>query len=392
MTVLYVLISTDPYSGSTKSFMILLKGVLKAGINVIVVSPDNKGIYSILCDMGLKVFIVPSKGNTWTGARTLRHKLLYVPRQLGRLVVNYFAHRKMKEIFKDVTIDIIHSNSTVTDLGRHLATIRHIPHIYHIREYGDKDFGLRYFPSNRSFHRYLNTANVYTVCITKDIQNYHGLHNNPNSKVIYNGIIEDFSEGNLYREGQECFLYAGRIEQTKGLLELVKAYRRYASEISEPLPLIVAGEVFDFKYKQEIDNFIDINNLNKHICFLGKCSDMQTLYRRAKAIVIPSKYEGFGRCMPEAMSNGCIVIGHNTGGTKEQFDNGLSLTGTEIGYRYDNEDQLVNALKIIHNADDSDLYPIRRIAFEVVCKLYSYDEYVNNVLSFYNLIINNKIR
>ena len=140
MTVLYVLISTDPYSGSTKSFMILLKGVLKAGINVIVVSPDNKGIYSILCDMGLKVFIVPSKGNTWTGARTLRHKLLYVPRQLGRLVVNYFAHRKMKEIFKDVTIDIIHSNSTVTDLGRHLAKNRHIPHLYHIREYGDKDF------------------------------------------------------------------------------------------------------------------------------------------------------------------------------------------------------------------------------------------------------------
>ena len=119
---------------------------------------------------------------------------------------------------------------------------------------------------------------------------------------------------------------------------------------------------------------------------------MQTLYRRAKAIVIPSKYEGFGRCMPEAMSNGCIVIGHNTGGTKEQFDNGLSLTGTEIGYRYDNEDQLVNALKIIHNADDSDLYPIRRIAFEVVCKQYSYEEYVKNILSFYNLIINNKIR
>ena len=113
---------------------------------------------------------------------------------------------------------------------------------------------------------------------------------------------------------------------------------------------------------------------------------MQTLYRRAKAIVIPSKYEGFGRCMPEAMSNGCIVIGHNTGGTKEQFDNGLSLTGMEIGFRYDNKDNLVNAIINIHNADDSVLDPIRHSAFEVVCKLYSYDEYVNNVLSFYNLI------
>ena len=57
--------------------------------------------------MGLKVFIVPSKGNTWTGARTLRHKLLYVPRQLGRLVVNYFAHRKMKEIFTKKSYNLL---------------------------------------------------------------------------------------------------------------------------------------------------------------------------------------------------------------------------------------------------------------------------------------------
>ena len=389
MTVLYVLISTDPFSGSTKSFMILLKGVLKAGINVIIVSPDNKGIYSTLCEMGVNVYVVSSKGNTWTGARTFKHKLLYIPRQLGRLVVNYFAHRKIVKIFKGVTIDIIHSNSTVSGLGRHLAKVRHIPHLYHVREYGDKDFGLKYFPTNRSFHRYLNSANVYTICITKDIQKYHGLYGNPNSKVIYNGIIEEFSKINLKGEARNSFLYAGRIEPTKGLLELVKAYRRYVNHVLEPLPLIVAGEVFDFNYNQEIEYFINVNNLNNHIYFLGKCSDMQTLYRRAKAIVISSKHEGFGRCMPEAMSNGCIVIGHNTGGTREQFDNGLSLSRMEIGYRYDNEDQLVNALIHIHNADDSALESIRRTAFEVVCKLYSYDEYVNNVLSFYNLI-NNK--
>ena len=237
MTVLYVLISTDPFGGATKSFLTLLQGVLKAGVNAIVVVPDTNGIYDTLREMGVKVIVVSSKGNTWTGARTLKHKILYVPRQLGRIVVNMLAHRKIEKLLCEEKIDIIHSNNTVTDLGRHLAGCRRIPHLYHVREYGDKDFGLRYFPTTSSFHKYLNTANVYTACITKDIQQHHGLINNPNSRVIYNGIIDCFSEDNLKLDGRDCLLYAGRIEPTKGLLELVHAYAIYIKHVEHPLPL-----------------------------------------------------------------------------------------------------------------------------------------------------------
>ena len=127
MTVLYVLISTDPFGGATKSFLTLLQGVLKAGVNAIVVVPDTNGIYDTLREMGVKVIVVSSKGNTWTGARTLKHKILYVPRQLGRIVVNMLAHRKIEKLLSEEKIDIIHSNNTVTDLGRHLAGCRRIP-------------------------------------------------------------------------------------------------------------------------------------------------------------------------------------------------------------------------------------------------------------------------
>ena len=132
MTVLYVLISTDPFGGATKSFLLLLQGVLKSGVKAIVVVPDANGIYDTLCGMGVKVIVVSSKGNTWTGARTLKHKILYVPRQLGRVVVNNLAHRKIEKLLRDEIIDIIHSNNTVTDLGRHLAECRKIPHLYHV--------------------------------------------------------------------------------------------------------------------------------------------------------------------------------------------------------------------------------------------------------------------
>ena len=386
MTVLYVLISTDPFGGATKSFLTLLQGVLKAGVNAIVVVPDTNGIYDTLREMGVKVIVVSSKGNTWTGARTLKHKVLYVPRQLGRIVVNMLAHRKIEKLLCEEKIDIIHSNNTVTDLGRHLAGCRRIPHLYHVREYGDKDFGLRYFPTTSSFHKYLNTANVYTACITKDIQKYHGLINNPNSRVIYNGIIDCFSEDNLKLDGRDILLYAGRIEPAKGLLELVQAYAIYIKHVEHPLPLEVAGEVFDVCYKKKVDDFIKKNKLNGHIHFLGKSSDMPALYRKAKAIVISSEFEGFGRCMPEAMSYGCIVIGHNTGGTKEQFDNGIALTNREIGFRYNDREKLVSSLLVVHNLQDDDYLSMQHLAFGVVRKLYSVDNYVKSVLDFYRFI------
>ena len=58
MTVLYVLISTDPFGGATKSFLTLLQAVLKAGVNAIVVVPDTNGIYDTLREMGVKVIVV----------------------------------------------------------------------------------------------------------------------------------------------------------------------------------------------------------------------------------------------------------------------------------------------------------------------------------------------
>lgn len=387
MTVLYILISTDPFAGSTKSFLILLQGVLKSGVNAIVVVPDTDGIYDTLCRMGVKVVVVSSKGNTWTGARTLKHKILYVPRQLGRIMINWKAKRKILNLLKNEKIDIVHSNNTVTYMGRYVAENLNIPHIYHVREYGDKDFGLRYFPTNHSFHKHLEMHNVYTICITKDIQKHHGLSDNERSTVIYNGIIDNCIESSAGMEGRSNILYAGRIEPTKGLMELVEAYSLYIQQVTRPLPLIVAGQVYDPGYKHKIDEFVKSNHLGKYIKFVGQSNNMPELYKTSKAIVIPSVFEGFGRCMSEAMSYGCIVIGRNTGGTKEQFDNGFSLSGKEIGYRYNDPKELVKALLRIDRLHKDEYVALQHLANNVVSQLYSVDNYVKSVLSLYKRIL-----
>lgn len=47
---------------------------------------------------------------------------------------------------------------------------------------------------------------------------------------------------------------------------------------------------------------------------------------RATALIVPSPFEAFGLITAEAMFNKCLVIGKDTAGTKEQFDNGQKNT------------------------------------------------------------------
>lgn len=64
----------------------------------------------------------------------------------------------------------------------------------------------------------------------------------------------------------------------------------------------------------------------------------------AAVFVVPSRNEGFGFITAEAMFNGTIVIGKNTGGTKEQMDNGKENTKSEIAFRYINLQNLTDLL------------------------------------------------
>lgn len=387
MTILYILHSTDSAAGATKSFLLLLTGVLRAGHKAIVVVPDRNGIYDMLLSMGVEVFVEPSKPNTWTSAWNLRQTLLYIPRQLGRLLINWRAGHNLKKKLEGKHIDLIHSNSSIIGIGLNIARALHLPHIFHIREYGNLDFGLTYFPSNRSFYRQLRAEKVYSICITRDIQRHFGLVDLPSSRVIYNGIISHSFHWNKDLPPRTCFLYAGRMERTKGLIDLIEAYAAYTQQVNDPLPLKVAGEAIDPVYEKEVRQRIEQHGLTHHVEFLGKITDIDSLYECALATIIPSRFEAFGRCMPEAMAHCSIVIGRDTGGTREQFDNGLALTYVEIGFRFTTTSELTDCLVRAHSLSNTDRQRITNNAYRSVSSLYSTRMYTHSILNFYQDIL-----
>lgn len=120
---------------------------------------------------------------------------------------------------------------------------------------------------------------------------------------------------------------------------------------------------------------------------MGGRDDVFELMRKALAIIIPSVFEGFGRCMAEAMFNGCLVIAHDTGGLKEQFDNGKELCGEEIGLRYKTELQLSGHLQDVSKRPYKFYSDMICRASSVVGRLYSIEVYVNSVYDVYKRML-----
>ena len=387
MKILYILNSTKPDGGATKSFLTLLDGVIAKGITPVVVMPDNNGIYKVLINKGITVKVLDYRMNVYPKLSTAKDYLMFIPRLFARRIMEYNAVKLIMEICKEHEIDLIHSNVGLVSCGLSAAKKLNIPHILHIREYGDKDFGLHYFPTKSSFYKNICFPKSYVICITKGIAEYHHLSGS-NVRVIYNGICCDSHSEHSEFYGKKFFLFAGRVEAAKGTMQVVEAFSLLLKESGNmDVTLKLAGSLDDELYVNKIRSYISQKGLEEYIEFLGPRNDLDLLMHDSLAIIVSSSLEAFGRCLPEAMLNNCLTVGRNTGGTKEQYDNGVQFCGEEIGLRYETTEELCDVFKNIINSDEHEYDRMKENAYNTVFHLYDHKNYVDSVYSFYKEIL-----
>jgi glycosyltransferase involved in cell wall biosynthesis len=194
-------------------------------------------------------------------------------------------------------------------------------------------------------------------------------------------MSEDFS-ADVFAEKENIILFAGRVETRKGAHWLLNALtkldlKRYGYKA------VLAG---DLSGEEEIRNWLDDERIIRKIregvlVMMGSIprSELITLYKKARIVIVPSVWEVFGYTTIEGMAFGAIVIAHRAGGLTEIIENGVN------GFLFDSVDELHSLIEKCMSGYAMDSLISNAIRY--VKRHYSTDILVPRFISYYNKVI-----
>ena len=168
----------------------------------------------------------------------------------------------------------------------------------------------------RKFRHALREADrivAISECTKRDICELGGVEAD-RVDVIYQSCAKRFSDiptdrglwqvRNKYGLPDRYILNVGSIEQRKNVLLAVKALHRLPDDVA----LVIVGR--HTPYADEVGQYVKENGLCGRVLMLNDVpdEDLPALYRMADAFVYPSRYEGFGIPIIEAIRLGLPVV------------------------------------------------------------------------------------
>lgn len=353
-----------------------------------VTCPSEGSFSQYLDEMGIPVRVIGNPLEIYPSLHSWRSYVKYPYLFMQMLMQRHSAYKKLCSCIESFNPDLIHTNVGPIHIGYLAAKKYGIPHVWHIREYQKEDFGMYPFPSGNVFLNRIHDNENHCISITKHIFEHFKL-SQAKDKVIYDGVIDRKNAPVINVNKKKYILFVGRLEDAKGIKDLLSAYNQYALN-NGLYNLYIAGNGNE-TYKNECVNIID-KKIKNRVVFLGerKHEEIYELMHDASLFVVPSRNEGFGFITAEAMFNGTIVIGRNTGGTKEQFDNAKKVTGEELAFRFEDLNDLVTLLFKSQNLPDGIYRDMAFKAQKTVCQLYDIEKQADLVYSFYNSILQNR--
>jgi L-malate glycosyltransferase len=371
--IIYVTWAPLIYGGS-RSLFTLLEEVKNFGIEPIVVINKDDEKCSELDRLGIKYCIISYSFALYPKCIKVKDFFTFPIRLLKILIQNFLAVNKLVKKARVFNADIIHSNYGPIDIGYRAAKKLGISHVWHIREYQDLDFDMHPLFTKKGFEKRLKEKINYPISITKGIFNYFAMEGN--ARVIYCGMMKA-NQARFNSQKEKYFLYAGLVSEKKGFSILCDSFIEFSKKNSD-YQLYVAGTASDLQYMKKIEEKLESKNYKSNIKFLGFREDVYDLMYNATALIVPSLNEGFGRITAEAMFNGCLVIGNNAAGTKEQFEN-----GPDIGIAYNGQEELTKTLGIIAQNGIESYFDMILRGQKTAVMLYSTEKHLDSIIKLY---------
>ena len=388
MRVLYFAPTSTLYGDNIALLNILSVLVKEKGVEPYIITSRKGDFTAKLDELGYNYSVMNFGQVLWPKLDVLRDYILWLPRILIYLLWYnsvLYLYIKTKNIIKEFKPDLIHTNNSCVYTCLIVSKLFGIKHVQHIREYPELSFGRKSFINRKSFFSKFIRKGNNNIFITKGIETLWNANYLVEGRIIYDGVFsEDYSFRNINKDAY--FLYVGRLVKYKGVLDLLEGFNVFCKN-NDSVKLKIVGDG-DEDYKKMLEQFVLQNNLSDRVDFLGYRNDVYTLMEKALAVIVPSHYEPFGFIIAEAMINGSLVIARNTTGLKEQLDNGVEISGAEIGLSFNRNEEISVLMKEVLDNGIEYYYPMIKRSQEVV-KLYTMEDSANKVYDFYCDILKN---
>jgi glycosyltransferase involved in cell wall biosynthesis len=249
-----------------------------------------------------------------------------VLRSMWKLVINLIAVLRFRRLLKAQHIDLVYSNSSTVCVGAFAAWTLSIPHLWHIHELAEADFGYAFdFGSKYSFWL-MNRMTMVFIVVSDALKHQYDL-SLPPEKIhrIYQSLTVDCSGHN---EGSDPDTTAsncavlGRISSGKRQSDAILAVADLAKR-GVFIKLWLIGN-HDPVYLQYLRNLVIENNVEALIVFRGHIDRPFDLLRKMDFSVVCSASEAFGRVTIESMLCNVPVIGCDSGATSELIQHGVT--------------------------------------------------------------------
>lgn len=238
----------------------------------------------------------------------------------------------------------------------------------------------------------------YIIAISDYVKNEISIKYNIDPKkitVINRGIDSNFFKDDINQNLKDLFLkkykikgdqkiilYPGRITEWKGQYKFLSIIEKINLD---KFVVLFAGDTENESHTNLLMKAINEKNLKEKCKILGKLDDneLKTAYSLSDLILsLPTRPEGFGRTISEALSMKKIVLAKNIGGVADQLKNQEDI------YKIDekNMDQVTNRIEGILNMSNDKKQNIIIKGRQHVIENFSLHSMANNYFNFYEQI------
>lgn len=323
MNVLYITHYEGLY-GANKSLLEIVKNMKQNyNLNVVVITPKYGDLNEALNKLNIEnkvLYFFP-----WA-VPTNENKLKNIIKYIGWLFYNNISVCRIKKIIKNYDINIVHTNSSISDIGSRVARKINAKHFWHVREYGKEDYDIKYFKNN--YIKYMEKNSDKIIFISKDLENkYSNLLNTNKYTTIYNGVDKDkyyIKVRKSKKKEKLNILVTGLISENKNQIEVLEALNILINKkgyTNITCKIVGGGNEI---YIKRLKKYADKNKLNNYIDFTGYISNIRDILIDADIGIMPSKKEAFGRVTIEYMIAGIPVIGSDSGANMELIKDGFN--------------------------------------------------------------------